>query len=166
MKRNLIAAVAVAVIVAFAGFGYTEASSAGGEQAAPSTLHFLLREHIVPLDEGKPGPSDHERLLYRGTLLDPKSKKPRGTELGFCIAADARQQSRLVCQIVFAPSATSSLSTAEQITAQTIFDDVQTSKPQRTAITGGTGRYAGVRGEIVATPAPGGLVDVVFRFRT
>jgi hypothetical protein len=47
-----------------------------------------------------------------------------------------------------------------------IFDDVQTSKPQRTAITGGTGRYAGVGGEIVARPAPDDLIDVVFRFRS
>jgi hypothetical protein len=165
MTMKLVAAGVVAATVAFAGLGYAGATSVSGEQAAPANLHFLLRERIVPLDEAKPGPSDYERVLYRGSLLDPKTRKPRGTELGFCIAADVKQQSRLVCQIVFAPSATNSLAASEQITAQTIFDDVQTSKPQRTAITGGTGRYAGVRGEIVAKPAPGGLVDVVFRFR-
>jgi hypothetical protein len=165
MKVKLIGAAVVAVIVAVAGLGYAGAASTSGEQATPANLHFLLREEIIPLDEAVRGPSDHERLLYRGTLLDPKTRKPRGTELGFCIAADVRRQSRLVCQIVFAPSATSSLAAADQITAQTIFDDVQTAKPQRTAITGGTGRYAGARGEIVAKPGSGGLVDVVFRFR-
>jgi hypothetical protein len=165
MKVKLVAAGVLAAIVTFAGIGYAGATSVSGEQASAANLHFLLREEIIPLDEAKSGPSDHERVLYRGTLLDPKTRKARGTELGFCIAADVRRQSRLVCQIVFTPSATSSLAAAEQITAQAIFDDVQTSKPQRTAITGGTGRYAGVGGEIVAKPGPGGLVDVVFRFR-
>jgi hypothetical protein len=165
MKVKLIAGAAVAAIFVYAGLGYAGATSMGSEQATPSNLHFLLREEIIPLDEAARGPSDHERLLYRGTLLDPKTRKARGTELGFCIVADVRRQSRLVCQIVFAPSATSSLAAADQITAQTIFDDVQTAKPQRTGITGGTGRYAGARGEIVARPASGGLVDVVFRFR-
>jgi hypothetical protein len=83
--------------------------------------------------------------------------------LGFCIAADIAQEERLVCQVVFTPLATRSLAAADQITMQTIFDNVQTSKPQRSAITGGTGRYVGVRGEIVAKPGPNNLVDVVFR---
>ena len=95
-----------------------------------------MREEVIPLDEADPGPSNHERAIYRGELLDPKTRKVRGTELGICIVGDAEQDVRLVCQIVFTPSATSSLSTADQITAQTIFDNVQTSKPQRTAITG------------------------------
>jgi hypothetical protein len=164
MKVKIVTAVMAAGVVALAWFAFGAATAGSAQNAMPANLHFLLRENIIPLDEAKPGPSDHERVLYRGSLLDPKTKKPRGTELGFCIAADVSKQSRLVCQIVFAPSATTGLAAADQITAQTIFDDVQTTKPQRTAITGGTGRYAGVRGEIVARPAPNNLIDVVFRF--
>ena len=163
--RTLVIALAVATAAALAGLAYGVGTSAGSGEASPATLHFLLREDFVPLDEGKTGPSDHERALLRGTLLDPKSRKPRGTELGVCIAADTANQTRLVCQIVFTPAARRSLAAADQITAQAIFDDVQTSKPQRTAITGGTGRYAGVGGEIVARSGPNGLIDVVFRFR-
>ena len=165
MKVKLIAAAVVAAMLAYAGLGYAGATSMSREQAAPANLHFLLRETIIPLDEAARGPSDHERVLYRGTLLDPKTRKARGTELGFCITADVQRQSRLVCEIVFAPSATRSLAAADQITGQTIFDDVPTSKPQRTAITGGTGRYAGARGEVVAKPASDGLFELVFRFR-
>src|SRR5919109_2353304 len=155
MNVKLVISGALLVLVVFAGLASAGLAARMGEEAAPATLHFLLRENLVPLDEAQPGPSDHERVLLRGSLLDPQTKKPRGTQLGFCIAADVKQQSRLVCQIVFTPSAMSSLAAADQITAQTIFDDVPTSKPQRTAITGGTGRYAGVRGEIVAKPTAG-----------
>ena len=140
-------------------------TSAGSGEASAATLHFLLKEEFVPFDEGKAGPSDHERAILRGTLLDPKTRQPRGSELAVCIAADTANQGRLVCQIVFTPTAQRSLAAADQITAQAIFDNVQTSKPQRTAITGGTGRYAGVGGEIVARSGPNGLIDVVFQFR-
>jgi hypothetical protein len=162
---KLLTTLVVAGVLAFGALAYGHGSSAGAgkAQAAASTLHFLLREELIPLDEGKQGPSDHERALLRGTLLDPKTRKPRGTQLGFCIAADIAQEERLVCQVVFTPLATRSLAAADQITMQTIFDNVQTSKPQRSAITGGTGRYAGVGGEIVAKPGPNNLVDVVFR---
>lgn len=155
----------VVFVLASAGLAYGYGTSEGADEAAPTTLHFLLRESAIPLDEGKEGPSDHERIVYRGTLLDPKTRKARGAELGFCIAADVAQESRLVCQMVFTPSATRALSFADQITAQMIFDDVQASKPLRGAITGGTGRYAGVRGEVVSKPGPNELVDVVFRLR-
>ena len=163
--RTLVIALAVATAAALAGLAHGVGTSAGSGESSPATLHFLLREEFVPLDEGAKGPSDHERALLRGTLLDPKSREARGTELGVCIAADTANQNRLLCQIVFAPSARQSLAAADQITAQVIFDNVQTSKPQRTAITGGTGRYAGVGGEIVARPGANGLIDVVFRFR-
>jgi hypothetical protein len=158
-----IATVAAAALLATLAYGI--GTSAGAPQAAPATLHFLLRERDFPLDEAKSGPSDYERIVYRGTLLDPTSKKAVGTELGVCIAADVANQHRLVCQFVFTPSATRALSFADQITAQMLFDDVQSSRPQLSAITGGTGRYSGVGGQIVAKPGPNGLVDVVFQLR-
>lgn len=158
-----LATMAAAAVVATLAYGI--GTSAGAPQAAPATLHYLLRERDFPLDEGTSGPSDYERILYRGTLLDPKSRKAVGAELGVCIAADVANQHRLVCQFVFTPSATRSLSFADQITAQMVFDDVQSAKPQLSAITGGTGRYSGVGGQIVAKPGPNGLLDVVFQLR-
>jgi hypothetical protein len=79
--------------------------------------------------------------------------------------ADAAHETRSVCQFVFTPAATSALSFADQISAQMIFDDVQSSKPLRASITGGSGRYAGVSGEVVSKEGPDGLIDVTFSLR-
>lgn len=160
---KLIAAVTGLAAVATLAYGF--GTSVGATEAAPTSTHYLLRETVLPLDEGKSGPSDFERVIYRGTLLDPKTRKAVGAELGVCIDADNANQHRFVCQFVFTPSATRALSFADQITAQMIFDDVEAAKPQRSAITGGTGRYAGVSGQIVARPGPGELIDVVFQLR-
>lgn len=162
---KLFATLAAFGALAFAGLAYGYGGVGEVRAAVPANLHFLLRDSIVPLDEGKPGPSDHERVLYRGSLLDPKTKKPVGVELGFCIGTDSANEIRSVCQIIFTPNATKALSFADQITVQTIFDNVESPKPQRAAITGGTGRFAGVRGELISKDAPGGLIDVVFRFQ-
>jgi hypothetical protein len=158
-------AIALMAAVAVATLAYGISTSVGASAATPSTLHFLLRENVFPLDEGKRGPSDYERLIYRGTLLDPKSRNAVGAELGVCIAADVANQHRLVCQFAFTPSATRGLALADQITAQMIFDDVEATKPQLAAITGGTGRYVGVSGQLASKPGPNGLVDIVFQLR-
>ncbi len=155
----------ITAVVATATLAYGFGTSLGATEAAPTTLHFLLKESFHPLDEGKSGPSDYERLIYRGTLLDPKTRKAVGAELGVCINADNANQHRAVCQFVFTPSATRSLALADQITAQMIFDDVEATKPQLSAITGGTGRFVGVSGQIASKPGPSGLIDVVFQLR-
>jgi hypothetical protein len=155
-------ATTVAVLV-LGALAYGLGTSIGA--TGPTALHFLLRENVLPLDEGASGPSNHERLLYRGTLLDPKTRKPVGAELGVCINADNANQHRAVCQFVFTPSATRSLAGADQITAQMIFDDVEYSRPQLAAITGGTGRYVGATGQLASKPGPNGLTDVVFQLR-
>lgn len=162
--KNLAGLAAVAMLV-FAGIAYGYDGGGGAQTAAPASLHFLLREAAVPLDEGKPGPSDNERVSYRGPLLDPKTRKAVGTESGFCIVVDAAHEVRSVCQLTLTPAATSGLSFADQIVTQAIFDNVQSSKPLRSAITGGTGRYAGAGGELVSKGGPDGLIDVVLRFR-
>jgi hypothetical protein len=155
--RLLLAVATLSTLALAAGL----ATSRGASGA--TTLHFLLRESATPRDEGAKGPSDFERVLYKGALLDPKTRKAVGHELGVCTLVDARTDMRMVCQLVFTPGARQGLSFADQISATTVFDDVPSSKPQLSAITGGTGRYAGVRGQILAKEAPGGLVDLTFQ---
>ena len=82
-----------------------------------------------------------------------------GTEVGSYIMVDAAHQGRSLATIVFTPDARSRLAKADQITAQTIFDFAP--PPQIAPITGGSGRYTGAGGTIVATDGPDGLVDLV-----
>ena len=159
-RLALAGAIAAAGVLAL-GLGTSRGASDGTTRA-----RFLLRESVIPLDERASGPSDFERVVYRGTLLDPTTRKPVGLELGTCTIVDARNEVRSVCELVFTPTARRAVSFADQLVATTAFDDVQSNKPQRVAITGGTGRYRGARGEIVNRPGPNGLLALEFRLTT
>jgi len=159
-RLALSAAIAAAGVLAI-GLGTSRGASDGTTHAS-----FLLRESVIPLDERASGPSDFERVVYRGTLLDPATRKPVGLELGTCTIVDARNEVRSVCELVFTPSARRAVSYADQITATAVFDDVKAAKPERVAITGGTGRYRGARGQAVTTAGPNGLLTVEFQLTT
>jgi hypothetical protein len=161
-RRSAVRLALTGAIVAAGALALGLGTSRGASDGT-TRVHFLLRESVIPLDERASGPSDFERVVYRGTLLDPKTRKPVGLELGTCTIVDARNEVRSVCELVFVPAARRAASYADQITATTVFDDVQAAKPQRTAITGGTGRYRGVRGELVSIPGPNGLLALEFR---
>jgi hypothetical protein len=160
VRLALAAAVAAAVALAI-GLGTSQGAPGG-----TSSTRFLLRESVIPLDERASGPSDFERVVYRGTLLDPTTRRAVGLELGTCTIVDARNEVRSVCELVFTPSARRAVSVADQIVVTTVFDDVQSARPQRSAITGGTGRYRGVRGELLSTSGANGLIALEFRLTT
>ena len=101
--------------------------------------------------------------IFRGQLLDPKTKKAIGYEGGNCTNVDSVEL-RGVCTAIFTPNATHSVAQAAQITAQAFFDDVEGGGPQLTAITGGTGKYSGARGQIVFKEgaSPDAPADITF----
>jgi hypothetical protein len=155
---------ATALIAIAAACGAAFASGNGSAGGHTTTLHFLLRETQQVIDRAPAGPSNGDLVLVRGDLLNPKTRKPVGTELGSYVMVDAATENRSAAQIVFTPGARSSLAQADQITTAGIFDSVP-SKVVST-VTGGTGRYQHARGEVIGNEGPDGLVDVVIRIRT
>ena len=156
---GVICTTALVLIAAAAGAAFaSDDASAGGQT---TTLHFLLRETQQVLDRGPAGPSNGDLVLVRGELLNPKTRKPVGTEVGSYVMVDAANQNRSAAQIVFTPDARSSLAQADQITTAGIFDSVPSKVVS--AITGGTGKYQIVRGQVTGQEGPDGLVDLVIR---
>jgi hypothetical protein len=129
-----------------------------------TTLHFLLRETQQVIDRAPAGPSNGDLVLVRGELLNPKTRKPVGAEVGSYVMVDAANENRSAAQIVFTPKVRSSLAQADQITTAGIFDSVPSNVVS--AVTGGTGRYQHARGQVIGREGPDGLVDVVIRMRT
>jgi hypothetical protein len=162
LRRGRWAAGAVAIALATSA-GAALATTDGGVKHEATRLHFLVKESFNVIERAPKGPSNGDVLYITGDLLDPKTQKVVGYEAGKCLVVDAANQARAVCDIVFTPRATTALSGAEKVTAQGIFDDVPS--PDTVAITGGTGRYVGARGQIRAKEAPGGLLDVVIELR-
>jgi hypothetical protein len=162
LRRGRWVAGTVAIALATSA-GAALATTDGGVKNEATRLHFLVKESFNVIERAPKGPSNGDVLYITGDLLDPNTKKVVGYEAGKCLVVDAANQARAVCDIVFTPRATTALSGAEKVTAQGIFDDVPT--PDTVAVTGGTGRYTGARGQIRAKEAPGGLLDVVIELK-
>jgi hypothetical protein len=162
MRRALWAAGVVAITL---GISTTAAlaTTGGGAKHEATRLTFLVKESFNVIERAPRGPSNGDMPYFTGDLLDPKTQKVVGYEAGKCLVVDAARQGRSVCDLVFAPRATTGLSGAEKITAQGIFDDVPVS--DTVAITGGTGRYAGARGQIRARELPNGTLEIVIEIK-
>jgi len=162
--RTALAAAAIAVAALVVTAGAALAFSGSRSHANPKTLHFLLRETQQVLDRAPAGPSNGDLVLVRGDLLDPKTRAAVGTEIGSYVMVDAAHENRSLADIVFTPDARTRLAKADQLALETIFDSVPGS--QIAPITGGSGRYQGARGEVVATDGPDGLIDIVIHLRS
>jgi hypothetical protein len=162
MRRALWAGCALVVALGSGSTGAL-ATTDGGAKHEATRLHFLVKESFNVIERAPKGPSNGDVLFITGDLLDPKTQKVVGYEAGKCLVVDAANQARAVCDLVFTPRATTALSGAEKVTAQGIFDDVPS--PDTVAITGGTGRYMGARGQIRAKEGPNGLLDIVIELR-
>jgi len=156
-RRSPLGLMIAAALPGGAAFVSTGASGSSGAR----TLHFYLRETQQVIDRAPSGPSNGDLVLLRGTLLDPKTRAPVGTEIGSYVMVDSANQNRSLATVVFTPNARAKLALADQITMETVFDSVPGG--QVGAITGGTGRYRGARGQIVSKEGPNGLGDVVIQ---
>lgn len=159
-RRGTLVALALATLAAVIGGGAIASTSSSGGRSG-RTLHFYLREQQQVIDRAPRGPSNGDLVLLRGDLLDPKTRARVGTEIGTYVMVDSRNENRSLVNVVFTPNARTKLAKADQITMQTIFDTAP--PPQIGAITGGTGRYRGARGQIVSKEGPDGLGDVVIK---
>jgi hypothetical protein len=159
-RRGTLLALGLATLAAVIGGGAIASTSSSGS-ASGQTLHFYLREEQQVIDRAPSGPSNGDLVLLRGTLLDPKTRAPVGTEIGTYVMVDSRNENRSLVNVVFTPNARTKLAKADQITMQTIFDAAP--PPQIAAITGGTGRYRNARGQIISKEGPNGLGDVVIQ---
>jgi hypothetical protein len=159
------AILATALITLAAAGGAALASGDGsGGGGHTRTLHFLLRETQQVVDRPPAGPTNGDLVLVRGELLNPRTRKAVGTEIGMYVMVDAASEHRSAAQVVFTPGARSSLAQADQITMAGVFDSVPSKVVS--AITGGTGRYQDARGQVVGRQGPDGLIDVVIHVRT
>ncbi len=160
-------AVAIAVIALALGAGAGIASSGSSQGEKVTRLRFLLTETFDVISDVAPkGPSKGDLVVLHGQLLDPKTKKVVGYEGGHCTNVDSVEL-RGVCEVVFTPGATRSVAQSPQITAQAFVDNVQGEGAQLSAVTGGTGKYSGARGQIIAKPGPSGSdpTEVTFELR-
>lgn len=134
--RRIIATALVGLAAAAGGIGLTTASNAAAGTTETLTLiGHLKSQHIV--DNGKKGDSAGDVGTLSGTLS--RDGKSVGRYLGVCTQLNARGRS--VCQFVFAlPHG--------QLEIQSGYGaGVNGNRVVRDAIIGGTGAYAGARGD-------------------
>ena|SRR5437762_9240493 len=165
LSRTMGALVAAGLVVLVVAVGVAVASTGGSSPHSKTrTLHFLLRETQQALDRSPAGPSNGDVVLLRGDLLNPRTRAAVGTEIGTYVMVDNAHENRSIANGVLTPNARTKLSGADQIAFQSIFDSVPAG--DTASITGGSGRYEGADGQIVAKSGPDGLIDVLIHLRT
>ena len=136
-----ICATALISIAAAAGAAFASDDAPAGGHA--TTMHFLLRETQQVIDHAPAGPSNGDLVLVRGELLNPKTRKPVGTELGTYVMVDAANENRSLAQIVFTPDARSSLARLKSLMATAGLSpaglgDIIGSRPAASMVLGGS----------------------------
>ena len=132
MKRSLIAAACATAIAAFAF-----AATAGGEPAAP-TVTFTVVERATTdavTDTGKKGDSAGDILTFANALYNAGNTKKVGTDNGYCVRTLAGKSWECWWTTFLSGG---------QIAVEGPFLD--TGRPSKLSITGGTGKYSRARG--------------------
>jgi hypothetical protein len=148
-------AVAGAAIVVLAGIAYAGAWGGGGINHR-MTIHVV--EHPVTdqvIDIGAPGDSPGDQLPFANPVYNATNKHKVGSDQGNCVRASA-VQGRWECMWT-------TFLRGGQITVEGPFlDAVATTK---LAVTGGTGRFANVRGQMLLHTRSDGNYDFVFELQ-
>lgn len=137
IMRKFGAIAAGLAVVAAMGSGVRAADAGAG--AAPETIHVV--EKVVEstlLDLGTSGPSQGDGLILRGRLFDEAGEK---------VGADGQSCTQTSASGQFHCSLTLRLP-GGQIATQGLLRIAETSSVHTLAITGGTGEFAGVGGQI------------------
>ena len=147
MQRNFLNVLSATSAVSLVAGGLVFAT---GAQAKMTTLTFV--EHAAtdtPIDTGEKGDSTGDLLTFANEVFDAQDKKKVGSDSGWCIRVVAGKSYECFWTLTLADG---------QITVEGPFLDAGDSV---VAVTGGTGKYEGVRGEMAlhARDAKGSAYD-------
>lgn len=140
-----LATVAATTVPASALFAATSSKSPAPSHHAVRRIHLVEREIATPhLDLGKPGPSMGDRGTITSDMLDRHGKVVGRADADCGLSAVGRRMGGLCTIVVTLPGG--------QITG-TFFESFGPGAGEegvvRQAITGGTGRYEGARGQFI-----------------
>jgi len=144
-SRSLLALTAVlAVGTAAACSSTTDKASASEKKPEPTTLTFTLDNEgaeFDPIDLGRKGESIGDRHIAALTLLD--DGEPAGRFHTDCLVVDDAYGGQMCTMVAMLAGGTLTFQTAG---LHEEFEGVE-GRGQWAAVTGGTGKYAGARGE-------------------
>ena len=163
---KLIAPAVAAAVIAPTGLALAAGPHAHTAHAAPvggtQRLSFFAPEvQQKLLDLGDPGFSLGDELIFTDNVLTRKNGPQVGTDGGVCTVIRVTDASALAgtlqCQVTFSLP-------GGQITAQDLEPTAHLQLPHTVtnAITGGTGRFRGVRGENTVTFQSGSAASLTF----
>jgi len=135
----------------------TPAASADRKPAEPTELSYTLDTDTMeyhPIDIGKKGDSAGDRHISAFTVL--ADGEPTGRAHSDCVAVDSAYEGQMCSMVVMLPGGTISFQSAG---LHKPLGDADTSG-ERFAVTGGTGEYAGARGEMSVGEAEEGPLTI------
>jgi allene oxide cyclase len=156
MRRTLILTSAVAVLASALTAGALALGSGSGGIVAPVTVHVV--EHPVTdqvIDVGAPGDSPGDQLPFANPIFDADNDTRVGSDQGNCVRASTTQGRWECMWTTFLPKG--------QVTVEGPFRDAFATTVL--AVTGGTGKYANARGQMVLHLRSDGNFDFVFRLQ-
>src|SRR5436305_11514751 len=140
MRRTLMLTCLAAVLASALTAGALAFGSGGGGIVAPVTIHVI--EHPVTdqvIDIGKAGDSPGDQLPFANPVFDADNDTKVGSDQGNCVRASTKQGRWECMWTTFLPKG--------HITVEGPYRDAYATT--RLTVTGGTGRYANARGQMV-----------------
>ncbi|MDX6523783.1 MAG: hypothetical protein QOI17_1296 [Gaiellales bacterium] len=156
MRRTLLFTCFAAVLASALTAGALAFGSNAGGVVSPVTVHVI--EHPVTdqvIDIGKTGDSPGDQLPFANPVFDADNDTKVGSDEGNCVRASASQGRWECTWTTFLPKG--------QITVEGPFRDALATTVL--AVTGGTGGYANVRGQMVLHLRSDGNFDFIFRLQ-
>ena len=156
MRRTLILTTAAAVLASALTAGAMAIGSGSGGIVSPIRIHVVERpvtDQVI--DIGAAGDSPGDQLPFANPIYDARTKHKVGSDQGNCLRAST-SQGRWEC------SWTTFLRHG-QITVEGPFRDAFPTTVL--AVTGGTGAYRNVRGQMVLHTRKDGNFDFIFKLQ-
>ena len=154
MRRTLILTTAVAVLASALTAGAMAIGSGSGGIVSPIRIHVVERpvtDQVI--DIGATGDSPGDQLPFANPVYDARNQHRVGSDEGNCIRASATQ-GRWEC-------AWTTFLHDGQITVEGPFRDAFPTTGL--AVTGGTGAYRNVRGQMILHARKDGNFDFIFK---